>query len=135
MPANAAADADSEGVWAMKLKFWQRETEPARLRHYLYFPDRRQAEEVASRLEADGYNVEVDRAALGDSWLVLAKSDVPEAEPELDRQRAAFGAVAEESGGEYDGWEVGPLDPKRDGTLQGKVSVWLMTEAEKRSTG
>jgi len=119
----------------MKLKFWRRETEPAMLRHYLYFPERRQAEEVASRLEADGYDVEVDRAALGDNWLVLARSDMPEAEAELDRQRALLGTLAEESDGEYDGWEIGPLDPKRDATLQGKVSVWLMNEAEKRSAG
>jgi hypothetical protein len=115
----------------MRLKFWKRETPPARMRHYLYFPEKAPANKAASSTALAGYDIEVSPSAGGRSWLLLALTDIPDADAGLFEQVESLTALAERCGGDYDGWEVGPIDPGRDESLQGKVAVWVLNEAEK----
>lgn len=117
----------------MSWKFWRRKIGPPRLRHYLYFPESGKAHEIGARLQSEGFEVEVSHSAYGDNWLVLALSEMPDAEEEMLRQRKALTAIAEDAGGEYDGWEVGPLEENPDGAVRGRVGVWLANEVETRS--
>ena len=83
---------------------------------YLYFADSVHAERAAERLEALGYVTDLrlpeDRRrgfgrkrdqqpalVLGEALLVLDESEVA-------RMRADLEALAQELGGEYDGWEA-----------------------------
>ena len=73
------------------------------VRHYLYFRNRRAAEQAVDRLRPTGGQVESRLSADGEQWLVLvtrpAGDDVEQAHDKLAQ-------IAESLGGEYDGWEA-----------------------------
>jgi hypothetical protein len=51
-------------------------TKAHRPEFFLYLPDKSAAERVAGTLRADGFQAEVRRGALGDSWLCLATKEM-----------------------------------------------------------
>lgn len=71
--------------------------------HFLYFPDPATAQDVANRLQVQHYDVEVhDQGPHG--WLVRASSNDPERSVDDDMDQLEV--VADQAGGEYDGYEV-----------------------------
>jgi hypothetical protein len=76
------------------------------MRHYLYFPRKRDAESAGEQLRARGYSVEVLKGADGESWLALAKKAAPQTGEEMDELRDQMEALAAQFNGEYDGWEA-----------------------------
>ncbi|MDQ6945682.1 MAG: ribonuclease E inhibitor RraB [Actinomycetota bacterium] len=77
---------------------------PHELRHYLYFPEKRSAEATAGRLAQLGFEVSVLRRE--DQWAVIARHKLVPSAANLENVRQRLEKVAEDSGGEYDGWEA-----------------------------
>jgi regulator of RNase E activity RraB len=74
---------------------------------FLYFPSQAAGEQAAEKIRAMGFDVKVDRAAQGDSWLCFAtKRMIPDLAA-LERIREEFTALTAALGGEYDGWGTG----------------------------
>ena len=78
--------------------------------HYLYLPTRSHAESIARKLDAHGFDTEVRMGADGTNWLALAKQRAVSSEENIDAVRALMEALADEAGGEYDGWETAVSD-------------------------
>ena len=76
---------------------------PYWVEHFLYFPRRRWAEQVARRLRELGYEVEVSEGS-GGAWLVLARCQMLPTEEDIDTVAEQLRELAEAFGGEYDGW-------------------------------
>lgn len=71
---------------------------------FLYFSNETLAQQAAEEIQRKGFQVQVKRAAQGDSWLCLAtKAIVPELLL-LQSIRRDFNALAASLGGDYDGW-------------------------------
>jgi hypothetical protein len=70
---------------------------------YLYFSRREDAEAAGERLRADGFSVTVRLGADDESWLALAEADL--SDDEFERAQGVMSSLAEELGGEYDGYE------------------------------
>ena len=73
------------------------------IEHFLYFPKKSQAEKAAQRLKATGWSVAVRMGADGENWLTLAKQPAP-IEDDIESVRDELERLADELGGEYDGW-------------------------------
>jgi regulator of RNase E activity RraB len=91
-------------------------SERQRLEHYLYFPFASQAEAVAEELRGQGFEVAIESEEDGDSWLVLARHEIPISVRSLSEFRSRFESLAGVRGGEYDGWNV-PLELPDDAGL------------------
>lgn len=76
------------------------------MRHFLYFPGKRDAERAGEIVRDRGFKVEVRKGADGENWLALAAKDPPGSEEEMEQLRAEMEALAREFGGKYDGWEM-----------------------------
>jgi hypothetical protein len=101
-PAHSG-DPDAD-VLAQLKKAGSNLSKPHPLEFFLYFPREEAARKAADQLRAQSFEVKVDHAPQGDSWLCLAKKImVPELES-LHHIRAEFNAVAKALNGEYDGW-------------------------------
>jgi hypothetical protein len=74
--------------------------------NYLYFPNERAARQVAYALSTCGYSVEHRLGADQVNWLVLAKKLMCLNQAGIAEMRAFLEGVAENNGGEYDGWEA-----------------------------
>lgn len=72
------------------------------LDHYLYFPERMNAEKAARELRGKGWRAEVKMGADGENWLVLAKQPAPT--DDIEDTRDELERLADNFGGEYDGW-------------------------------
>ncbi len=79
------------------------DSKPEFLDHYLYFQKKSDAQQAARRLCGKGWTVEVTRGADGKNWLVLAKQPAP-IDDDIEEVRNELEHLAEELGGEYDGW-------------------------------
>jgi len=78
-------------------------SKPHNIEFFLYFPTRAVAEKAASPIRNAGFEVDVKRAAQGDTWLCFAtKTMVPEL-PDLQKIRRNFVTLAISMNGEYDG--------------------------------
>ena len=84
------------------------------MRHFLYFPRKRDAEKAGERLRNKGFRVEVRKGADGENWLALAMKDAPGSGEEMEQLRDEMEAVARELGGDCDGWELA-VDPGAPG--------------------
>lgn len=73
------------------------------LLHYFYFPEQTAANDAAGALESLGYSVEVRHGAFRGNWLVRARRC---GTPPGDMTEEC-GQLAQQYGGEYDGWENG----------------------------
>jgi regulator of RNase E activity RraB len=75
--------------------------------HHSYFADRAAADAAAVAMREAGWNVSVDESMAGDGrWHALATAVRVVDETTVDSDRAWFEELAEEHGGEYDGWEA-----------------------------
>ncbi len=78
-------------------------SKPHNIEFFLYFPTQSVAEQAALSIRNAGFEVEVEKAAKGDSWLCFAtKTMVPELW-DLQRIRHNFVTLAVSMNGEYDG--------------------------------
>ena len=81
-------------------------SKPHKIEFFFYFPSMAAAEQAASRVRDDGFQVEVSQAAQESNWLCLAtKTMVPELSA-LQKIRSEFESLAASLDGEYDGWET-----------------------------
>ena len=71
--------------------------------HFFYFPERSSADAAAKRLRAKGWTVNVSRAVGREDWLVLATDHWPN-EEKFESEWQEMQQLAEELGGEYDGY-------------------------------
>ena len=76
------------------------------IRHYLYFPEKLNAEKAAQWFRSQGLTVDVRLGADNKNWLALIKHGTVEDQRDLEKLREEMEAVAEDLSGEYDGWEV-----------------------------
>lgn len=70
--------------------------------HYLYFSNKSDAERAAQRLRGRGWAVEVKTGTDNKHWLTLAKQPAPI--DDIEETREQLERLADEFGGEYDGW-------------------------------
>jgi hypothetical protein len=75
-------------------------------RHFLYFATKSNAEKAGKQLRDRGFLVEVRKGAGGEDWLALATKAPPNTGDEMEELRDEMEALAQEFGGEYDGWEA-----------------------------
>ncbi len=73
------------------------------IEHFLYFPDKSNADKAAERLRAKGWKVQVTRGADEENRLVFATQPSP-IEDELEKLWHELTRLAEELNGEYDGY-------------------------------
>ena len=76
------------------------------MRHFLYFPRKRDAEAAGEILHGREFSVEVRESAMGEDWLVLATKSAPATREEMGELRDEMETLAARFGGEYDGWEA-----------------------------
>ena len=74
--------------------------------NYLYLPDEARAQEAAVALRAGGFTVQVRPAAKGPTWLARANKDMIPTAANIQEMRARFEGLAQQLGGDYDGWEA-----------------------------
>jgi len=87
-------------------------SKPHNIEFFLYFPTPSVAEMAAPTTRDAGFEVEVKRAAQGDTWLCFAtKTMVPEL-PDLQKIRHNFASLAVSMNGEYDGWGTQVVKPQ-----------------------
>lgn len=73
---------------------------------YFYFPDEDRAQTFARRLKGMQFKVETGPAATGDKWLCLAERNMVPDVDILEGLRKLLLPLANNLGGEYDGWET-----------------------------
>jgi regulator of ribonuclease activity B len=76
------------------------------LLHYLYFPTKKAAKEVAVILRSQGFRTEERLGADGENWLVLARHEVVPSEETIAAARQMMEELTNSRGAEYDGWEA-----------------------------
>lgn len=82
-------------------------TSPRTVVHYLYLPDRERAASVARTFNRRGFRTEERLGADNINWLVLATHEVLVSEALITAtHRAIETLIAQNGGGEYDGWEA-----------------------------
>jgi len=90
--------------------------------YWTYFDDRAAADGAAERLRAQELTAEARPSAAGDQFLVLASIPLPPSEEEVERNSQVVKSVAASLGGQYDGWEAGPLP---DDQTADRIRSWL----------
>lgn len=80
--------------------------EPKCVRHYLYFPSEAHAQAAAVAIRMLGMTVVVSPAAMGDTWLALAKQEAGDYSARASGILAKLEEIARVQGGEYDGREA-----------------------------
>ena len=81
---------------------------PREVSQWLYFPDRRSAEDAAEALRSDGYTVTVEKSR-GQSdgrWCTKALRRIVVSPATIATTRASMERLAARLGGKYDGWEA-----------------------------
>jgi len=81
-------------------------SKPHQIEFYLYFPNEEAAGQAAEKLEAENFDGEMRRAPDLTRWLCLVHQEMV---PELSKLAAVkrrLAKLAQEFGGEYDGWET-----------------------------
>jgi hypothetical protein len=71
---------------------------------YLYFPDKAAADAASMELRAQRFEVRLE--ADEENWLCLATKLMPPDEDILDQLAEWLEDLAEQHGGEFDGWET-----------------------------
>lgn len=79
---------------------------PVLLRHVLLVRDPAQAEALAAAVREDGYDVRIDTADGGVTWIILATETALLTAVHVARARARFTSLASRHRGEYEGWEA-----------------------------
>lgn len=76
------------------------------VKHFLYLPTKRAAEKAVTMLESMEMKVERPYKTYDSTWSVTAITHIVPTEPAIAKLRSLLEQVAEENGGEYDGWEA-----------------------------
>lgn len=76
------------------------------VRHYLYFPEKANAEKAAQWFRSQGFSVDIRLGADNENWLVLVKHETVDNQKDLEKFREEMETLTERLNGEYDGWEV-----------------------------
>jgi len=79
---------------------------PADVVNYLYLPDEPRAQKAGAELRSAGFTVEVRPAATGQKWLTKANRDMVPSAENIAQMRALLERLANQLGGDYDGWEA-----------------------------
>lgn len=81
---------------------------PREVSHWLYFPDRRSAEDAADALRSDGYTVtlETSHGHSDGRWCAKALHEIVVSPATIATTRTSMERLAARLGGEYDGWEA-----------------------------
>lgn len=79
-------------------------SKPHNVEFFLYFPTQSVAEQARLKILGVGFEVEVRRAAQGDSWLCFATKTMIPLLPDLQSIRQDFVALTSSMNGDYDGW-------------------------------
>lgn len=81
---------------------------PREVSHWLYFADRRSAEDAAAALRSDGYAVALEKSAgrSDGQWCAKALHQIVVSPVTIATTRASMERLAARLGGEYDGWEA-----------------------------
>lgn len=82
----------------------KRASEP--MKHYLYFPQKPNAEEASEQLRKRGFSVEVQKGTVEKNWLALATKAPPKSGEQMEELRDEMETLAAQFGGKYDGWEA-----------------------------
>jgi hypothetical protein len=97
-------------------------TEP-QLSYWLYFKAESDARAAADRLRGLDLEAEAGTSASDpNEWLVIANCAIPEDSDVASRITQSVRAVATSLGGDFDGWEAGPI--AHDEGLQEKLKSW-----------
>jgi AcrR family transcriptional regulator len=97
-------------------------SEEPQLSYWLYFKDQSVAEAAVERLRDLELTADADLSAHDrKTWLVLAHRPIPESPDEAALSTRAVRALAASLGGEFDGWEAGPV---QDEALQERLQAW-----------
>lgn len=105
-------------------------SQPIPFSFYLYVPDRQRANKCAKVLKANGCETEVDKSASDDGkWLCLCHATLTLSDGAAVKLGDHLVALAEEHGGEFDGWEVNPYE--NAGALADLMA--LMEEFQKKT--
>lgn len=81
-------------------------TKPTDVVNYLYLPDEPRAQKAGADLRSAGFTVEVRPAARGQNWLTKSNRDMIPSAENIAQMRALFERLANQLGGDYDGWEA-----------------------------
>jgi len=81
-----------------------RASEP--MKHYLYFANKANAEEVGEKLRSRDFSVQVRKAAGEEDWFVFATKAPLKTVEQMEELRDEMEALAAQFDGEYDGWEA-----------------------------
>jgi hypothetical protein len=81
-------------------------SKPVLLRHVLLVRDPAQAEALAAALRGDRYDVRIDTADGGVTWILLATETALLTAVHVARARARLTSLASRHAGEYEGWEA-----------------------------
>ena len=76
------------------------------IHHYLYFPTKKAATDVATILRGQGFRTEDRLGAEGTDWLVLASHDMVPSSEDFGSIRELMEDLACKKDGDYDGWEI-----------------------------
>jgi hypothetical protein len=85
------------------------------VRHFAYFPDQAAAKAFAARAAQMGFKTELhksDRAEEKKPWSICAARDDSVEHPQISEITGELAEIADELGGEYDGWEAMLVKPK-----------------------
>ena len=80
--------------------------DPIELKHFFYFESLDAANALGELFRSRGISVSVDRSADDSSWGVYVRIAELITPTRIDEIRIGFEEIAEDFGGEYDGWEV-----------------------------
>jgi len=89
----------------LREKFPRQDASEDKMKHFLYFKKRKNADDAAEFLQSRGFSAEVCKSADGKEWLTLAIGSRPDVD-EIEVLRDALESVANKLDGEYDGWEM-----------------------------
>jgi regulator of RNase E activity RraB len=81
-------------------------SKPHQIEFYLYFPTEETAGKAAEKLEAEGFEGEMRRAPDLTRWMCLVYQQMVPELPKIAALKRRLGKLAQEFGGEYDGWET-----------------------------
>ena len=84
---------------------------PREVVHFVYFPTQVAAEQASHHLRGEGYTIDVRPAANAadnppNPWVLEARNYAVVDESNVQAMREKFEVLAEDGGGEYDGWEA-----------------------------
>lgn len=81
-------------------------SKPTEVNYYLYYRDRALADSAAARGSADPLVATVQRAADNSAWLCLVTGTMVPSEANIRAHTIRLLALAQATGGRYDGWEA-----------------------------